>query len=897
MGPTEWEGGCDPGDFFPRRGNRAGAASSPSYPLLSQPVSKPLIIVESPAKARTIAGYLGGEYEVASSVGHIRDLPSTAAEIPKRFKEESWARLGVNIESDFEPIYINSRGKSKVIRELKDKLKDAPELFLATDEDREGESIAWHLEQVLKPKVPVRRMVFHEITPGAIREALSNPREIDTDLVDAQETRRILDRLFGYEVSPVLWKKIKPRLSAGRVQSVAVRIIVARERERMAFVVADYWDLDAHLVAGDGSGFTAGLVAVDDVRVATGKSFGSDGQLKTDDVVRLDEAAANALATSLEGKPFTVTSVKTKPYTRRPYAPFRTSTLQQEAGRKLGFSAARTMSNAQRLYENGFITYMRTDSTTLSDTALAAAREAAVARWGDDYVPAEPRRYDKKAKGAQEAHEAIRPAGDVFKHPSEVEGQVEADQARLYDLIWKRTVASQMADAKGESLSVRIEATADDGRVAGFTTSGRTITFPGFLAAYVRGTEEGAEGDDKEKRLPQLAEGDILDATAIEPKGHETKPPARYTEPSLVAQLEELGVGRPSTYASIISTIQSRGYVWKKGSALVPSFTAFATTALLEQHFAGLVDFQFTADMEQDLDQIAQGDRDRTEWLRAFYFGDGDGLKPQIDQRIDEIDPREINSIPISDDIVARVGRYGPYLQRGDDRASIPDDLPPDELTIEKATEYLDAAAAGPKILGTDVDTGMTVYASNGRYGPYVQLGEQEPNSKTKPKRASLKEGQNLDSISLDDALALLEWPKELGKHPETKKPVVISPGRFGPYVAHDKNYRTLASEDRLEDTTMERALLMLELPKGFKLLGDRNKDGVGPIGQDPEGRDLWLVQQRRKFYVWDGEVMAGLGDTDEPEGITIDRARALMAARRSKLEAEAEAEPEAEAE
>jgi DNA topoisomerase-1 len=545
------------------------------------------------------------------------------------------------------------------------------------------------------------------------------------------------------------------------------------------------------------------------------------------------------------------------------------------------------MRTAQRLYENGFISYMRTDSVTLSDTALAAARSAAVDQFGPATVPSEPRTYGKQAKGAQEAHEAIRPAGDAFRHPDEVAVQLagESDQVRLYDLIWKRTVASQMVDAKGESLKVTIEAEATDGRTAGFAVSGRTITEPGFLAAYVQGTEEGAESDDSETRLPSLSVGDRLAATELEPKGHETKPPARFTEPSLVARLEELGVGRPSTYASIISTIQDRGYVWKKGSALVPSLTAFATVSLLEQHFPDLVDYDFTAAMEADLDKIARGEADRVAWLRDFYAGD-DGLKAQIETRLDEIDPRQINTIPVSEGIVARVGRYGPYLERGEDTASIPDDLPLDELTEELATEYLDAAAAGPKILGTDPDTGMTVYATSGRYGPYVQLGEQEEGSKRKPKRASLADGQSLDSISLDQALELLEWPKELGKHPETAKPVVVSPGRYGPYVAHDGNYRTLASADRLADTTFERAMLMLELPKGFVLLGDTAMEGAGPIIDDPE---IWLVRQRKNHYVWDGEVMAKLADTDEPEHLTAARAAELVAQRREKLGDEAE--------
>ncbi len=847
-------------------------------------VSKPLIIVESPAKARTIAGFLRGEYEVASSVGHIRDLPSTASEIPARFKNESWARLGVNVDEGFEPIYVNTKGKSKIITELKAKLKDAPALYLATDEDREGESIAWHLREVLKPKVPVMRMVFHEITQTAIEEALAHPRELDERLVDAQETRRILDRLYGYEVSPVLWKKVKPRLSAGRVQSVAVRIIVERERERLAFVEAGYWDLTAHLVKDDGTPFESGLHTVDATRVASGSDFENDGTLKRD-VLVLDEADATGLAAALTDQPFTVGAVETKPYTRKPYAPFRTSTLQQEAGRKLRFTASRTMRAAQRLYENGFITYMRTDSTTLSAAAIEAARTAARDRFGAAFVPDSPRFYGKQAKGAQEAHEAIRPAGESFQDPSAVAGRVEPDESRLYDLIWRRTVASQMADVRGESMRVVIEARAADGRLTEFTTSGRTIHFLGFLAAYVRATEGGDAADDQERQLPQLEVGNVLSASLVEPIGHTTKPPARYTEASLVARLEDLGVGRPSTYASIISTIQNRGYVWKKGSALVPSFTAFATNELLERHFSRLVDYEFTAEMEGDLDRIALGEQDRTEWLHHFYFGDAEnpGLKPQITERLDQIDPRIINEIPLANsDVVARVGRYGPYIERDGVRASIPEDLAPDELTHAAAEELLVAAAAGPRELGIDPASGLTVYAQNGRFGPYVQLGEQETGSKTKPKRASLGQGQSLETITLHQALELLEWPKELGRHPSTKKPVVVSPGRYGPYVNHEKEYRTLADPDRLHDTTLDRALLMLTLPKGFVLLANGRGDGKEPLGKDADGREVWLLRQRKKHYVWDGEMMASLGDTDDPETTYLDRAIELLSERRA---------------
>ncbi len=848
------------------------------------PVTKPLIIVESPAKARTIAAFLRGAYEVASSVGHIRDLPSTAAEIPTRFKNEPWARLGVNVDSDFEPIYVTTRGKSKVISELKAKLKDAPALYLATDEDREGESIAWHLREVLKPKVPVHRMVFHEITQAAINAALEHPRTVDERLVDAQETRRILDRLYGYEVSPVLWKKIKPRLSAGRVQSVAVRIIVERERERLAFVVADYWDLTAHL-EGDDASFTGGLHTVDGRRVAAGGDFANDGTL-TRDVLVLDEASATTLAGDLTGRPFRVTAVDTQPYSRKPYAPFRTSTLQQEAGRKLRFTAARTMRAAQRLYENGFITYMRTDSTTLSGVAIEAARSAARDRFGAGAVPDSPRFYGKQAKGAQEAHEAIRPAGESFQDPSTVARQVEADEAKLYDLIWRRTVASQMADARGESMRVVIEATTAAGNVVEFTTSGRTIHFMGFLAAYVRGSDEAGAADDQETHLPSLTVGQILAASLIEPVGHATKPPARYTEASLVARLEDLGVGRPSTYASIISTIQNRGYVWKKGAALVPSYTAFATNELLERHFSRLVDYEFTAEMEDDLDRIALGEQDRSEWLRRFYFGTSadPGLKPQIEERLDEIDPRVINQIPLANsDIVARVGRFGPYIERDGVRASIPDDLAPDELTHANAEALLEAAAAGPLELGTDPASGLTVYAHTGRYGPYVQLGEQQPGTKTKPKRASLGQGLSLETVTLDDALELLAWPKEIGTHPDTREPVVVSPGRYGPYVNTGKEYRTLADPDRLHDTTLERALLMLQLPKGFVLEANARRDGKDPLGTSPGGAGVWLVRNRKKWYVWDEETMASLHDTDDPENIDIDRAVELLDGRRAK--------------
>ncbi|MGE0299905.1 MAG: type I DNA topoisomerase, partial [Pseudonocardia sp.] len=668
-----------------------------------------LVIVESPTKAKKIAPYLGSDYVVESSVGHIRDLPRGAADVPAKYKGEAWARLGVDVDNAFTPLYVVTPEKKGKVSELRDALKSVDELLLATDPDREGEAIAWHLLDTLKPKIPVRRMVFHEITEPAIRAAAQNLRDLDQDLVDAQETRRILDRLYGYEVSPVLWKKVMPKLSAGRVQSVATRIIVQRERERMAFVAASYWDIAAVMDAGADASprtFPSRLVAVDGVKVATGRDYGPDGRLKTRDVRALDEASARRLAETLDGCELAVSSVESKPYTRRPYAPFMTSTLQQEAGRKLRFSSERTMRSAQRLYENGYITYMRTDSTTLSDVAIQAARAQARELYGDAYVAPQPRQYTRKVKNAQEAHEAIRPAGETFRTPGQIAGEVDGDDFRLYELIWQRTVASQMADARGTTMSVRITGTAGTCEEVTFASSGRTITFPGFLKAYVEtvDAEAGGEADDAESRLPELAQGQAVTAAELNPEGHTTKPPARFTEPSLISALEELGIGRPSTYTSIIKTIQDRGYVWKKGSALVPSWVAFAVVGLLEAHFGRLVDYDFTAAMEDELDAIAAGDQARTAWLSGFYFGgdqgrDGSvaragGLKKLVGVNLEEIDAREINSIRLFDDadghpVVVRVGRYGPYLERVVDgtsqRANLPEDLPPDELTAEIA--------------------------------------------------------------------------------------------------------------------------------------------------------------------------------------------------------------------
>ena len=858
--------------------------------LVSRPVTKPLIIVESPAKARTIAGYLGGEYAVASSVGHIRDLPRNAKEVPEKLKGEPWARLGVNVDAGFEPVYVVTKEKKETVKQLRKLVKEASELYLATDEDREGESIAWHLLQVLKPKIPVRRMVFHEITPAAIRAALASPREVDQQLVDAQEARRILDRLYGYEVSPVLWKKVRQGLSAGRVQSVATRIVVERERERIAFRAATYWGLDATFSTGAADGeFGAPLITVDEVRVATGKEFDSLGQAKRSDVLVLDEDAATRLAGDLEGATATVTSVERKPYRRSPYPPFRTSTLQQEASRKLRFSAQRTMSVAQRLYEGGYITYMRTDSITLSETAIVTARAQIQDLYGPKFISKTPRTYSKKVRNAQEAHEAIRPAGDQFRTPNDVSDELEKDQARLYELIWKRTVASQMADATGETLQVKLSAPAGD-RMAGFSTSGRTISFPGFLRAYVEGSDDpDAELDDQERRLPPLAEGDTAQVVAAEAGGHETKPPARFTEASLIRKLEELGVGRPSTYASIMSTIVERGYVWKRGSAMVPTFTAFATVTLLESHFPNLIDYAFTARMEDDLDRISNGDEESTPWLSSFYFGNGQpGLRDMVSSQLAEIDARAVNSIPVGvdedgADITARVGRYGPYLERGEDRAGIPDDLAPDELSVEKAIELL-SMPSGDNVLGTDPETSLPVIAKAGRFGPYVQLGEMEEGSKEKPKTASLFKSMSLDDVTLEQALKLLTLPRLLGPDPADDEPIEALNGRYGPYIRKAKESRSLETEEQLFTVTLDEALKLLAEPKRRR--GQRAAAApLKEFGNDPSsGKPVALKSGRYGPYVTDGETNASLRKGDDQETLTEERAFDLIAERRAKL-------------
>jgi DNA topoisomerase-1 len=865
--------------------------------------------VESPAKARTIAGFLGNEYVVESSVGHIRDLPSNAREVPEAYKRR-WEVLAVDIDNDFKPLYIVNPDKKSKVKELKALLKQADELYLATDEDREGEAIAWHLLEVLNPpsSMPVKRMVFHEITPHAIEEAIESPRDLDRRLVDAQEARRLLDRIYGYgPLATVVRNKVGQGLSVGRVQSVATRLVVARERERMAFVAAGYWDLEGTFFkpADADRTFTAGLVAVDGKRVATGKDFGADGRpveaKRGSEVAVLDESAARTLADELTDRPFEVRSVDRKPYRRRPAAPFITSTLQQEAGRKLRLSSSACMSAAQSLYENGYITYMRTDSTTLSDTALAAARSEITQRFGTDYLPDAPRVYTKKVKNAQEAHEAIRPAGDTFRSPDEVAREVNNPTvARVYDLIWKRTIASQMTDATGETVVVRLGATtATSNRDVEFSASGTVITHQGFRLAYVEDVDAGDEGDDdeRERQLPPLAEGDPLGARDLEPQGHETQPPPRYTEASLVKRLEELGVGRPSTYASIMNTIQNRGYVWKKGTALVPSFSAFAVVNLLEAHFPNVVDYAFTARMEDDLDEIADGDEEPAPWLAEFYFGepteDGErhgGLREKVDEQLAAIDADAINSIPIGVDadgvaIVAKPGRNNsPYLRRGEDTASIPDGLAPDELTVDKALELL-AMPKGGRELGEDPETGLVVLALNGRYGPYVQLGDFVDGSKEKPKRSSLFSTMSFDTLTLTEALDLLSLPRRVGVDPADDKEIFAANGRYGPYVYKNledgkTDSRSLDREDQLLTVTLDDTLKMFAEPKRRR--GQSRPSALRELGIDPVSeRPMVIKDGRFGPYVTDGETNASLRRGDQVDTITIERASELLSDRR----------------
>ncbi|MCI0571111.1 MAG: type I DNA topoisomerase [Myxococcaceae bacterium] len=850
---------------------------------------KPLVIVESPAKARTIAGYLGKDFVVEPSVGHIRDLPRSAADVPADYKGQSWARLGVDVEHDFRPLYIVPKEKKDQVAKLKKLVKDASELYLATDEDREGESIAWHLFEVLQPRVPVRRMVFHEITKPAIQKAISSPRDINRSLVEAQETRRLLDRLYGYETSPVLWKKIATGLSAGRVQSVATRIVVDRERERMRFRAATYWDVDGTFfpVKVD-SPFGATLVAVDGKRLATGKDFTEQGSPARADVRVLTEADAQALVKGLEGAELQVRSVERKPYRRRPAAPFMTSTLQQEAGRKLRMSAAAAMRAAQSLYEGGHITYMRTDSTTLSETALNAARTLISGRFGPEFLPDAPRQYAKKVKNAQEAHEAIRPAGDRFRDPAEVAREVGPAEARLYELIWQRTVASQMNDAVGETVTLRLAGRTRDGREVEFATSGTVITFAGYQRLYEEGVDEEAASEEQ-RRLPALAEGDALKVRSLEPKGHTTSPPARYTEASLVKRLEELGVGRPSTYAATLERIQDVGYVWKKGTALIPSFTAFAVVNLLERHFPDLVDYSFTARMEDDLDEIANGNEEPVPWLRRFYFGKdgGAGLHRMVTEHIGEIDAIEVSTIPLGKDaegrdVSVRVGRYGPSLVRGEQRVKVPDDLVPDELTVEKAVALLEAPS-GERELGVDPKTGLTVIARGGRFGPYVQLGPLKEGSKEKPPTASLFKTMSLDTVTLEDAMRLLGLPRVVGVDPEDGKDFTAQQGRYGPYLKKGTDSRSLATEEELFTVTLEQARALFAQPKQRRGRGQAAPP-LKELGADAvSGKPMVVREGRFGPYVTDGETNASLRKGDRVEELTQERASELLAERRTR--------------
>jgi DNA topoisomerase-1 len=854
--------------------------------LLSTPHR--LVIVESPAKAKTIQKYLGPGYEVTASVGHVRDLPERAVDVPAEIKKQPWGRMAIDVEDDFTPYYVVSSKKKDKVAELKRMLADADELLLATDEDREGEAIAWHLMEILRPKVPVRRMVFHEITPEAIRHAAESTRDLDMQLVDAQETRRLIDRLYGFEVSPVLWRKVQAGLSAGRVQSVATRLIVEKERERIAYKRASYWDIEGTF---DPQSFSANLVAVDGKKIAQGKDFDSLAQLKDASIVHLDEDVAKSLCTSLSGAKFEVRSVDDRPYSSKPKAPFMTSTMQQAASGRLKWGAQRTMRVAQALYERGYITYMRTDSTTLSDTALNAARKQAAELYGSDHVSEAPRRYDRKVKNAQEAHEAIRPAGDTFRTPAEVAGELVGDEFALYDLIWKRTVASQMADAKGTTATIRIGATSGDGRDAEFSASGTVITFRGHMAAYDDADEDQDEKNEA-RRLPALKVGDSVTAVSLEPSGHSTNPPARYTEATLVQKLEELGIGRPSTYAAIVSRIIDQGYVWKRGSALVPHFLAFTVTRLMEENFTQLVDYDFTASLEEVLDEVANGEQGRLEVLKRFYFGEKTegsifpGLAPLVSVYGD-IDARAMASLPIEGhEGIIRVGKYGPYLERGEgetlQRANIPQDLAPDEMTAEKAEELFNAPS-GERELGIDPETERVIMAKTGRYGPYFTevLPEGSP-KKEKPRTASLFSTMDVEQVSLDDALRMFTLPREIGLDPTEGEPITSQNGRYGPYLLKGKDSRTLPDEESIFSCTLEEALALFAQPKLRRGRGQ----AAGPlkvVGVDPSTQKEVVVREGRfGIYITDGETNASLRGGDSVETISIERASDLLAERRA---------------
>ncbi len=855
-----------------------------------------LVIVESPAKARTIGNFLGKSYSVEASIGHVRDLPKGTKDLPEEYKKEKWARLGVNVDSEFEPIYLVQDDKKKQIKKLKDLLKTADAVYLATDEDREGEAISWHLLEVLQPKVPVHRLVFHEITKSAIDEALAHPRSINNDLVRAQETRRIVDRLYGYEVSPLLWYKVRPKLSAGRVQSVAVRLIVQRERERIAFKSATYWDLLGIFSPESGKPLNTTLLSVGGLKIPEGKDFDSNtGSLsKPAAFLLLDEEKVLALKERLKQGTAKVAKVEEKPYSTRPYPPFTTSTLQQEANRKLGFTARQTMSLAQSLYENGHITYMRTDSTNLSREAIGAARNLVRSQYGEEFLPESPRYYSTKVKNAQEAHEAIRPAGNVFALPDHLRNRLSFDEFRLFDLIWKRTVASQMKDATGWRKTINVEL--DD---AIFEVSGKTIDFAGYLRAYVEGYDDPeAELADREVLLPKLAVGESLRVNELEPKSHTTKPPSRFSEAALTKSLEEKGIGRPSTYASIIETILNRSYCFKKNGALVPTWTAFAVCQLLEKHLPDLVDYDFTAQMEDQLDAISRGELGSLDYLREFYFGekqDQPGLKKQLENKVDTIDARDINQIEIGkppqadgtegEPVYLRVGKFGPFLQQGEKRASVPEDLPPDELTVEKALALLSQTSQAEEPLGICPDTHKPVYGKVGRFGPYVQRGTSE--DEEKPQYASLLKGMSLETLDFETALKLLNLPRTLGVQAESGEEVIAQNGRFGPYIKCGKETRSLPADVSPLDITLEKALELLAQPKygkGSARSAARKTEPLKSFEVSPiTGKPVNLLSGRYGAYVTDGETNATLPRDITAEELTFETALDLLAQRAAK--------------
>ena len=848
-------------------------------------MAKPLVIVESPAKAKTISKFLGNAFDVRASVGHVADLPSKG--------------LSIDVDNGFKPTYELTVRGAQVVKDLRVLMKDASELYLATDEDREGEAISWHLLEYLKPKIPVKRMVFHEITKTAIDHAVNNPRGIDYGLVDAAETRRLLDRLYGYEVSPVLWRRVNRGLSAGRVQSPSVRLIVERERERIAFVQAGYWDIE--LLTATSPAFTATLVALDDAKIATGKDFGSDGQAKKG-VVIVDEPRARGLADTLAGAEFTVRSVEERPYRSAPKAPFMTSTLQQEGGRKLRLSASQVMRVAQGLYERGYITYMRTDNVTLSAEALTAVRAEVKRGYGDKFLSPSPRQFASKIKNAQEAHEAIRPSTPL-RSPDSLAAELNGQELSMYRMIWQRTLASQMADATGVTVTVRLGASAADptrGNAltdAVFAASGTTISFAGYRQVYVESVDDSeATDDEREALLPPLTVGAVVRVESLTPNGHSTSPPARYTEASLVKQLETLGIGRPSTWASIIQTVQDRGYVWKKGQALVPTWTAFAVVGLLEKHFGRLVDYAFTERIEDDLDSIARNELQKQDWLQHFYFGNEDdsipGLKRLVAENLDEIDAAEINTFPIGNDadgneIVVKPGKYGPYVKRGDDTASVPDDLTPDELTVEMATKLLAMPKSDEPIGELD---GYPVFAKNGRYGPYVQWGSPDnlPPGLEKPRMASLFKTMVLERLTVDEAEELLQLPRTLGVDPADGETIMANNGRYGPYVQKGKDFRNITNEEQLLTITLDQAVEIFSQPKVFRRGGATNMAAKGPLrefGNDPaSGKPVVAKDGKFGVYVTDGETNASLSKGDRLDAMPPERAYELLAVRREAI-------------